>query len=217
MEMKLGDSKLSERNQSLHTARLHLNEAEAESRLLVLGAGGGAEWMCVFLFCYVASFWINGNVDITASMNAQVNDYNKTTTLCTLNRQNFFIQILSQYSNFVHEDSPWSLEKGWPVAISLKEHGLRQKTFWTSSSRGRRVPMFLSPIHDWLLIGLVLFMSCACNHSCCKIVCKGCALKTVSLLLWRSFCHVSVRVCKPQKGGINTLFPWWSISLRRVV
>lgn len=43
MEMKLGDSKLSERNQSLHTARLHLNEAEAESRLLVLGAGGGAE------------------------------------------------------------------------------------------------------------------------------------------------------------------------------
>lgn len=43
MEMKLGDSKLSERIQSLHTARLYLNEAEAESRLLVLGAGGGAE------------------------------------------------------------------------------------------------------------------------------------------------------------------------------
>lgn len=82
-------------------------------------------------------------------MNAQVNDDNKATKLCTLNRQIFVIQIVSQYSNFVHEDCPWSLEKGWPVVISLKEHGLRQKTFWISSSEGRRG-------HDWLLTGLVL-------------------------------------------------------------
>lgn len=143
MEMKLGDSKLSEGHQGLHYTWLHLNEAEAESSLLVLGAGGGAAWRRVLLFCCAASFWINGNVDVTASVNAQVNDYNKTTKLCTLNRQIVIIQIVSQYSNFVHEDSPWSLEKGWPVAISLKEHGLRQKTFWSSSSWGRRAPWSL--------------------------------------------------------------------------